>query len=316
MLFICCFLYKIYPNSRTVSKFRKIKVVLPKLSVKIMIHFATLLMVIISLQISSLHAQTSPQTTEENPKVQADKLYKEGKYEQAKASYEKAKQLPGQEADDYLIDQIANCDRCIGHLKALEEVAKDPNSLKIALVIYEKILDTNPHDSTIRHKLIENSWQSANQRFRELDFRKAAELFKKVTDYPDSPFLQEARMLMDSSNIFQESIIAGFIAPHVDSVAVFATGIKGIGSVISENMKYPDKAASQKVSGKVWVSLVINEKGKIIPEMVKTVKGIGSGCDEEAVRLVKMMTNWHPAHKWGKPVRFQTTMSINFVLGN
>lgn len=48
--------------------------------------------------------------------------------------------------------------------------------------------------------------------------------------------------------------------------------------------------------------------------MVKTVKGIGGGCDEEAVRLVKMMNNRHPAFKWGKPVRFQTTMSINFVL--
>jgi tetratricopeptide (TPR) repeat protein len=216
MLFICCFIYKIYPNSRTVSKFRKIKVVLPKLSVKIMIHFATLLMLIISLQISSLHAQTSAPTTEENHKAQADKLYKEGKYEQAKASYEKAKQLPRKEADDYLIDQIANCDRCIGHLKALEEVAKDPNSLKIALVIYEKILDTNPQDSTIRHKLIENSWQSANQRFRELDFRKAAELFKKASDYPDSPFIHKARELIDSCTIFQDSMIAGFIAPHVD----------------------------------------------------------------------------------------------------
>ena len=287
---------------------------MPKLSIKPMIRFATLLMLIISVQISQLHAQTSPATTEENFKVKADKLYRGGNYEQAKASYEKVKQVPGKEADDYLIDQIANCDRCIGHLKALEGMAKDPDFLKIALVIYEKILDTNPQDSTVRHKLIENSWQTANQRYRELDFRKAAELFKKVTDYPDSPFIQEARMLMDSSTIFQESMTSGFIAPHVDSAAVFATGMKGIAAIISNNMRYPDKAVSQKVSGKVWVSLVVNEKGKVIPELVKTVKGIGSGCDEEAVRLVKLMNNWHPAYKWGKPVRFQTTVPITFVL--
>lgn len=278
--------------------------------------FVTLFMLIIGLSAAQLWAQPAPQPTEENYKIQADKLYKKGKYEQAKAYYEKAKQLPGQEADDYLIDQLTNCDRCIGHLKTLEEVAKDPNSLKIALVIYEKMLDINPQDSLIRHKLVENSWQTANQRYRELDFRKAAELFKKVTDYPDSPFLSEARMLLDSSSIFQESMTSGFIAPHVDSIATYTTGLKGIASVISSNMKYPEQAVSQKISGKVWVSLVVNEKGKVIPEMVKTVKGIGGGCDEEAVRLVKMMNNWHPAYKWGKPVRFQTTVPISFVLGN
>lgn len=281
-----------------------------------MIRFVTLFMLIISVQNTLLYAQSVTPTTDQNFKVQADRLYRAGKYEQAKANYEKAKQLPGQEADDYLIDQAANCDRCLGHLKTLEEMAKDPDFQRISLFIYEKILDTNPQDSTIRHKLIENSWQTANQRYRELDFRKSAELFKKVTDYPGSPFLQEARMLMDSSTIFQESMTAGFIAPHVDSVATFVTGLKGIGSIISKNMKYPEKAISQKISGKVWVSLVVNEKGKIIPEMVKTVKGIGSGCDEEAVRLVKMMNNWHPATKWGKPVRFQTTMPISFVLSN
>lgn len=279
-----------------------------------MIRFVTLFMLIISIQNPRLYAQSVSPTTGQNYKVQADRLYRVGKYEQAKANYEKAKQLPGQETDDYLIDQIANCDRCLGHLKTLEEMAKEPDFQRISLFIYEKILDTNPQDSTIRHKLIENSWQTANQRYRELDFRKSAELFKKVTDYPGSPFLQEAKMLMDSSTIFQESMTAGFIAPHVDSVATFVTGLKGIGSIINNNMKYPEKAISQKISGKVWVSLVVNEKGKIIPEMVKTVKGIGSGCDEEAVRLVKMMNNWHPAYKWGKPVRFQTTLPISFVL--
>jgi len=287
---------------------------LPKFYLKIMIRFSILFMLIISLQNRFSHAQTPTTPTPENPKVLADKLYKEGKYEQAKAGYEKAKQLPGQEADDYLIDQVANCDRCLGHLKALDEMAKEPDFLKIALVIYEKILDTNPQDSTIRHKLIENSWQTANQRYRELDFRKASELFKKVTDYPGSPFLQEAKTLLDSSTIFQESMVSGFIAPDVNSVATFVNGLKGIGSIISNNMRYPEKAISQKISGKVWVSLVVNEKGKVIPEMVKAIKGIGGGCDEEAVRLVKLMNNWQPAYKWGKPVRFQTTMPINFVL--
>ncbi|MFN8347376.1 MAG: energy transducer TonB [Spirosomataceae bacterium] len=278
--------------------------------------FNTLFMLIISLYTSFLYAQSAAQPTEENPKIPADKFYKKGQYELAKASYEKAKQLPGQEADDYLIDQLANCDRCLGLLKALEQTAKDADSLKMAIVIYEKILDINPSDSIIRHKLVENSWHTARQRYRELDFRKAAELFKKAADYPDSPFIQEARMLMDSSTIFQESMVAGFIAPHVDSIATFNTGLKGIASIISSNMKYPEKAVAQKISGKVWVSLVVNEKGKIIPDMVKIAKGIGGGCDEEAVRLVKMMSHWHPAYKWGKPVRFQTTVPITFVLSH
>jgi TonB family protein len=282
-----------------------------------MIRLTTLFVLILCITTTCIYAQTDPaaQKTEfAQLKSQADKFFLAGKYEQAKEYYEKAKQIPGNEFDDYLITQLENCERCLGFWRSIQELSKDPDALKVTMVIYEKILDINPKDSTVQGTLMNSYWVNAQQRYRQLDFQRAGELFRKVSGMIESPHAQEARVLADSSDYFANSMQNGFIAPEVDTVATYATGLKGINSVIVNNMKYPNKAIQDKVSGKVWVSFVVNEKGKVIPESVKVVRGIGSGCDEEAVRLIKLMNNWNPALKWGRPVRFQNTMSIGFSL--
>lgn len=282
-----------------------------------MIRLTTLIVLILCVITPFLYAQTNAaaqKTDSTNFKVQADKFFLAGKYEKAKEYYEKAKQVPGNEADDYLITQLENCERCLGFWRSIQELSKDPDALKVTMVIYEKILDINPKDSTVKHTLMNSYWVNAQQRYRQLDFQRAGELFRKISGMIESPHAQEARVLADSSDYFANSMQNGFIAPEVDTVATYSSGLKGISSVISNNMKYPTKAVQDKVSGKVWVAFIINEKGKVLPESVKVVRGIGSGCDEEAVRLIKLMNNWAPALKWGRPVRFQTTMSIGFSL--
>jgi TonB family protein len=281
-----------------------------------MIRFTTLTVLILIFinTLSYAQADSTSQVKATSPKAQADKFFLAGKYEMAKEYYEKAKQVPGNEADDYLITQLENCERCLGFWRSIQELSKEPDAMKVTMVIYEKILDINPKDSTVKQTLINSYWVSAQQRYRQFDFQRAGELFRKISGMPESPNAQEARVLADSSDYFVNSMKVGFIAPEVDSVANYVSGLKGISSVISNNMKYPNKAIQDKISGKVWVSFVISEKGKVIPETVQVVRGIGGGCDEEAVRLIKLMNNWNPALKWGRPVRFQTTMSIGFSL--
>ena len=81
---------------------------------------------------------------------------------------------------------------------------------------------------------------------------------------------------------------------------------------VADNVKYPQDARDKEISGRVLVSFVVEKDGSIGD--VKVVKGIGGGCDEEAVRVVNAMPNWKPGMDKGKPVRVSYMMPITFKL--
>lgn len=77
-------------------------------------------------------------------------------------------------------------------------------------------------------------------------------------------------------------------------------------------IQYPGNAKETGVEGIVNIAFIIEKNGKI--SNAKVVKGIGSGCDEEALRVVKEMPKWHPGKHKGKPVRVQMVIPIKFTL--
>ena len=81
---------------------------------------------------------------------------------------------------------------------------------------------------------------------------------------------------------------------------------------VADNVKYPQDARDKEISGRVLVSFVVEKDGSIGD--VKVVKGIGGGCDEEAVRVVNAMPKWKPGMDKGKPVRVSYMMPITFKL--
>ena len=85
---------------------------------------------------------------------------------------------------------------------------------------------------------------------------------------------------------------------------------------IVKNMKYPDEARKAGIEGKVIVSFTVESDGSIVG--VDAVKGIGYGCDEEAVRVVKSMNEmdarWTPGMKDGKAVAVELTLPFTFAL--
>jgi protein TonB len=81
---------------------------------------------------------------------------------------------------------------------------------------------------------------------------------------------------------------------------------------ISENMKYPAQARKMGIEGKVFVQFVVDAKGKLID--VKAVKGIGAGCDEEAVKVVKESPLWNPGLVGDKAGKVIMILPISFKL--
>jgi protein TonB len=89
-------------------------------------------------------------------------------------------------------------------------------------------------------------------------------------------------------------------------------GMQAFYKYVQEKMKYPAQARRMGVEGKVFVEFVVNRDGSI--QDVKVVKGIGAGCDEEAVRVVASAPPWNPGKQRGKPVRSRFVVPITFKL--
>lgn len=98
----------------------------------------------------------------------------------------------------------------------------------------------------------------------------------------------------------------------LDEAPEFPGGSEGLKAYLIENLRYPEQAKKDGVEGRVVVLFTVAEDGSIVN--IEVSRGIGSGCDEEAVRVVKAMPKWKPAVKDGKPVAGQYALPITFKL--
>ncbi len=99
---------------------------------------------------------------------------------------------------------------------------------------------------------------------------------------------------------------------EVDEMPSPPGGMEGWTSYLSENMKYPKAAKEANVQGMVIVTFVVLENGELsTPEILR---GIGKGCDEEVIRLVKESQKWTPGKKDGKAVKTRMRLPVKFEL--
>ena len=98
----------------------------------------------------------------------------------------------------------------------------------------------------------------------------------------------------------------------VEDMPVFPGGQKALISYLAENIKYPAEAKKDKITGKVFVSFVVEKDGSIGD--TKILRGIGHGCDKEALRVIEGMPNWTPGKQKGKAVRVAYNIPIKFAL--
>lgn len=105
-----------------------------------------------------------------------------------------------------------------------------------------------------------------------------------------------------------EPILVGIYKPMPE----YPGGEKELFKFLSTQFKYPDSAKNNRITGKVYLMFTIDTTGKVID--VKVIKGLGYGCDKEAVRIIKRMPNWIPAKQNGKAIRVRMGLPIIFNL--
>lgn len=98
----------------------------------------------------------------------------------------------------------------------------------------------------------------------------------------------------------------------VEEMPSFPGGEAQLVRYLGDNIKYPAIARENGITGTVYVTFVIGPDGQV--KDIKVLRGIGGGCDEEAVRVVKSMPKWKAGKQRGKPVSVQYNLPIRFTL--
>ena len=112
--------------------------------------------------------------------------------------------------------------------------------------------------------------------------------------------------------VVEEEVVEQEIFHIVEEMPAYPGGDKALMEYIAKNIKYPQIARESGIQGRVFVGFVVEPDGHV--SNVKLLRGIGGGCDEEAMRVIKSMPKWKPGKQRGKAVRVSYQIPVMFKL--
>ena len=112
--------------------------------------------------------------------------------------------------------------------------------------------------------------------------------------------------------IEEEEVVEQEIFQIVEEMPAFPGGEQKLMEYVGKNIKYPQIARESGIQGRVFVGFVVEPDGSV--SNVKLLRGIGGGCDEEAMRVIKNMPRWKPGKQRGKAVRVSYQIPVMFRL--
>ena len=112
--------------------------------------------------------------------------------------------------------------------------------------------------------------------------------------------------------VVEEEVVEQEIFQIVEEMPSFPGGEAKLMEYVAKNIKYPQIARETGIQGRVFVGFVVEPDGSI--SNVKLLRGIGGGCDEEAMRVIKSLPKWKPGKQRGKAVRVSYQIPVFFKL--
>jgi len=149
----------------------------------------------------------------------------------------------------------------------------------------------------------------------------------RIIEVPDDQIDEEIQINLDveisETSRVQEIVIRDIpiIEEVVEEIFVVVeqpvtpkNGLDGFYKYVGNEMHYPAQARRMNIEGRVFVEFIINRDGSLTD--VKVIKGIGAGCDEEAIRVLENAPPWNPAKQRGKTVRQRMVIPIIFKIAS
>lgn len=141
---------------------------------------------------------------------------------------------------------------------------------------------------------------------------KPAPVKEKQTKQPDAEPIKEKKITEKPKK--QPKKEEELVVTVADRPAEPASGYPAYYRYIKNSLEYPEEAKKHNAEGQVFVEFIVRKDGSLTDVRVQPGKGIGYGCDEEAVRVVKQGEKWKPAIHKGEPVAQRVVLPIKFKL--
>jgi TonB family protein len=174
----------------------------------------------------------------------------------------------------------------------------------------ERLKSANPKSEYIVLEMNEDGKKKMEELDKNEEFNKSLISMSVIKDADQSfVILQKG----DKTNMLSEMTAKdGEIFTIVEESASPEGGFPALYEYITANLKYPEEAKMKGVEGKVFVEFTVNKDGTL--QDIHATKGIGAGCDSEAVRVMNGSPKWIPASQRGKTVRQRMVLPITFKL--
>jgi len=145
-----------------------------------------------------------------------------------------------------------------------------------------------------------------------------------IEEVPEEEIVEDVEIVIDVE-VTEEDVIDIFVAAEpeeeeIDQILTIAEemptpvgGYDAFYKFFAKNVVYPPIAKKAAIEGRVILEITINSEGKLSNAVV--AKGIGFGCDKEALRVMKLWEDWNPGKQRGKPrtIRMYVPLVFRFT---
>jgi TonB family protein len=157
--------------------------------------------------------------------------------------------------------------------------------------------------------------ESINENAGELFLQPAASVITDNNKAEPQPNKADARnLLLKETAVLIDTPKKGQVYTAVENQPQFPGADNAFKMYLARNIRYPKVARDNNVQGRVIITFVVETNGSL--SGVKIIRGIGSGCDEEAARVIKASPKWVAGKQDGKKVRVQFSVPVQFALEN
>ena len=200
-------------------------------------------------------------------------------------------------------------------------------SLLIAWMAFEhKSYDKREIDPSLLNRTVEVDEEMVEITKQEEQKPQPVEMPKQTTQLEIVQDDVEVEDIEINAEVDQQEVIEEYVPVEVEEEDVqeqeifqiveempsYPGGEAKLMEYVGKNIKYPQIARETGIQGRVFVGFVVEPDGSV--SNVKVLRGIGGGCDEEAMRVVKGMPKWKPGKQRGKAVRVSYMLPVNFKL--
>ena len=200
-------------------------------------------------------------------------------------------------------------------------------SLLIAWMAFEhKSYDRREIDPSLLNRTVEVDEEMVEITKQEEQKPQPVEMPKQTTQLEIVQDDVEVEDIEINAEVDQQEVIEEYVPVEVEEEEVqeqeifqiveempsFPGGEAKLMEYVAKNIKYPQIARETGIQGRVFVGFVVEPDGSV--SNVKVLRGIGGGCDEEAMRVIKSLPKWKPGKQRGKAVRVSYQIPVFFKL--